>query len=125
MPGSNIKADICDATLESNSFDYVLAISVLEHIYTPHKALANMVRIGKQVLLTLPFGYHHTMPWGTNYGADEIKLLTAPYQVQEEEYFGYFDGWTNAVPEQLAGRAYYSGGASDAAGVVCLRLKAS
>ena len=125
MPGANLLMDIREAQMPPKCFDYVVAISTLEHItIRPEDALANMAHIGKYVLVTMPYGLDHTMPWGYNYGQRRLQRLwdAAIFQPNLVEYYAHLpEGWTGCKPESLENTPY---GAydSEAAGVVCFGI---
>ncbi|MDB4254683.1 methyltransferase domain-containing protein [bacterium] len=61
LPGIDIVADIRDLPLEDASFDHVLCIEVLEHIFDTQKALNEMQRVlkpGGSMVITTPFLFH-------------------------------------------------------------------
>jgi hypothetical protein len=126
MPGAHILADMRDVSLPDKSYDVVTCISTLEHIsIIPWAALRNMCRIGKKVLVTMPFGLMQAMPWGFQYdkGLLSFLLSRAGVEAHTAVYFAYGpEGWAECSAEFLEHRPYASCGASDAAGVVCLEI---
>lgn len=121
MPGANLLGDIREIELPNKSFDFVVAVSTLEHItIRPWDAWRNMTRIGKRVLATLPYGLGHDMPWGFNYGPQRLVALigiTDPVKT----FFGHFDsGWRECEEAELRDRPYWAHGSGGASGVVCL-----
>lgn len=136
MPGANIQADIKTADLAAQCFDTVVCISTLEHITTEAwKALWNMLRIGKRVLLTLPFGFAHDMPWGRQYDSAMLaQVLTVAFEVgagkydirhriiDEAAYQHSWEGWVPCQREDLLRLPYGSNGADGATGVLCLEI---
>ncbi len=123
MPGANLLMDIREAgCLPPKSFDYVVAISTLEHItIRPDAALRNMAHIGKNVLVTMPYGLDHEMTWGFNYGPERLANLleAADFAPTIREYYAHFpEGWTACKEEQLQ-HTPYGAYDSEAAGVVC------
>lgn len=122
MPGANLLLDIRHADLPAKSFDYVVAISTLEHVTLyPESALANMAHIGKNVLVTMPYGLDHEMPWGYNYGRERLLKLwdRADFSPTIAEYYAHLpEGWT-ACEEKALARTPYGAYDSEAAGVVC------
>jgi len=72
--------DIHKTTLSSNSFDTILMVEVLEHLYNPFEAVKQIHRVLKQggyVIATTPFIYpYHGEPHDyfryTKYGLKEI-----------------------------------------------------
>jgi ubiquinone/menaquinone biosynthesis C-methylase UbiE len=81
---NSLNVDFCEdvhrTTLPSNSFDTVLMIEVLEHLYNPFKAIEQVNRVlkkGGYVIATTPFIYpYHGEPYDfyryTKYGLMEI-----------------------------------------------------
>jgi uncharacterized protein YbaR (Trm112 family)/SAM-dependent methyltransferase len=60
---TNVCCDICDIPLTSNSADLVFSSSIIEHVYNPERAVAEMFRIlkpGGLVYTEIPFmrAYH-------------------------------------------------------------------
>ena len=56
--GPDIVGDICSANLGSDRFDAVVMSEVLEHVHSPHIALANIhkaLKPGGKLILTSPF----------------------------------------------------------------------
>jgi hypothetical protein len=123
MPGADIRADIARVKLAPKSFDYVIAISTLEHVHKPVEALENMARIGNEVLVTMPFGFDHSMSWGHQYDRESLVALLSGCTIVEEEYFKYENGWHPSTWEELADRPYHAFGAPGAAGIVCLKVR--
>jgi len=136
MPGANILADIREVELPDQSFDQVVCISTLEHItIRPADALKNMVRIGRRVLVTMPFGLDHEMPWGFNYGLDRFEdLITKTglgvaslvefFKIAETEFYRHgLQGWESCPFQDLRSTPYWASGSDGASGIVCFEVK--
>jgi SAM-dependent methyltransferase len=81
----DIVADICEAPLPVNTYDFIVMAEVLEHLHAPHKGLENIhsaLKPGGKLILTTPFILPiHDRPYDyfrfTKYG---LKLLLRSFQ---------------------------------------------
>jgi ubiquinone/menaquinone biosynthesis C-methylase UbiE len=93
-----------DLPFSSESFDYVISSSVLEHVSFPEKLLGEMLRVVKphgRILLTLPNKYYpketHTLAYFVSYmprflAGWYLKLLKrSPLEHDNLHFYSYFD----------------------------------
>lgn len=97
----SIQSDICDIPVESNTFDVIMCIEVLEHVEDPLPALAELNRIlkkGGKLILTAPFNslthyapYHFSTGFTQYYYKKHLKNLN--FEISEitpnGNYFEY------------------------------------
>ena len=119
----DIVADICDlSSIDSNSYDYVVMLEVLEHVHSPDLALKEINRVLKKkgvLFLTTPFLFPaHDEPYDfyryTKYG---LKLLCKKFDSVKITPFDYFfvSVWTlfsrltmvKSKKQQLVGFVFY------------------
>jgi len=122
---TDIVADIRDSGIESDSYDYVICISTLEHIEDPRKAVDEMIRIAeRKVLITIPYGKAQKHSWGIQYDENLLKQLMKDITYEADLFVYHQDhGWMRGVEEMLKNRGYATGGAPYAAGVACIEVK--
>jgi SAM-dependent methyltransferase len=129
------RQDIRKTTFQDNFFDYVYAISSIEHVgltgrYSvteedPEgdlKAVQEVIRIispNGKFLMTLLYGKGEVVkPKHRIYGSARLRELTKNWKVTEEVYFKRNEeGYWIPVPEEVAGKAK-----SPEWAVVCLEL---
>jgi SAM-dependent methyltransferase len=97
--GAGIVADICEWRSET-PFDAIICSEVLEHLWAPHQAVANMwasLRAGGRLILTAPFVFPiHSAPHDyfryTRYGLEvllrDFKDVTIEERTSWAESFG-------------------------------------
>jgi SAM-dependent methyltransferase len=93
----DVVADICEAPLPANTYDFVVMAEVLEHLHSPHKGLENIygaLKPGGKLILTTPFILPiHDRPYDyfrfTKYG---LKLLLRSFRdVNVAERNSYYE----------------------------------
>jgi SAM-dependent methyltransferase len=93
----DIVADVCEAPLPADTYDFVVIAEVLEHLHSPHKALENIysaLKPGGKLILTTPFIFPiHDRPSDyfrfTKYG---LKLLLRSFHnVNVTERNSYYE----------------------------------
>ena len=92
-PGVDLQADICDLPLDDDSFDFVFASHVLEHIQDDHSALREIARVlrpGGVAILPVPIVADHTIEY-PHPVETEWHHVRAPGLDYYERFHAYFD----------------------------------
>ncbi len=107
--------DICDIqNLELGSFDGIICMAVLEHVYEPHKACENLYKLLKEggyVLVYVPFFFSYHAPKNLVYQdffrfsrdalaylfRDFSEVTIYPYRGRYSTMFNMFGFWKKRV----------------------------
>lgn len=95
------RADITKAPFAKESFDCIIAVSTIEHIglgayqdpirssgdILAMKEIHRILKRGGKLLLTVPFGSHHSLLWERIYDWRRLDRLTNEFLIEKEEYY--------------------------------------
>jgi hypothetical protein len=131
-------ADLRSLPFESGSFDVAMCVSTLEHVGMDNEqygvsgggrgdvaALAELGRVARRVILTVPAGGDADLGSHVQYAPSTLRRLVseAGLRVLRFDVFAHNarDGWTLA-PEDAVAACHYGVGSVAAAAVICAEL---
>ena len=134
-------ADLRSLPLETGSFDLALCISTLEHVGMDNAqygvasggrgdvtALAELGRVARRVIVTVPGGADADMGWQNQYSPATLRRIAAQagLRVTRLEAFAHdaATGWSPVAEDAVDSRAYGEGSVK-AAAVLCAELTAA
>lgn len=143
---AQVRGDVLQGCFRPGSFELILCVSTIEHIGRDNsiygiemhhsfdepdieamQAMSQWLGPSGRLLLTVPYGRYEDHGWLINYDKEHLERLLASseLEVEERRFFGWAPGgWREVESDEIADRGYQSLGASHAAGVALVELRA-
>ena len=130
-----IKGDVRTADIQADYFDWVTAISVLEHVGFSQgllvetdadreavRSMARFLKPGGKVLATMPYGQEAIMRGWRVYNDTRIERVFADLEIRQRSFFMDREGTWFPASHDEARKVIYSNPNSNCKGIVCLEL---